>query len=51
MGLAVDHVCVIKARAVLLRARGRFADPILSDMSVIALNLGDPIRPPIVSWG
>jgi TolB-like protein/Flp pilus assembly protein TadD len=42
MGLAPDHIGVIKARAVLLRARGRFADAILADMSVIALNPGEP---------
>jgi TolB-like protein len=42
MGLAADHIGVIKARAVLLRARGRFADAILADMSVIALNPGEP---------
>jgi TolB-like protein/Flp pilus assembly protein TadD len=42
MGLATDHVGVMKARAVLLRARGRFADAIIADMSVVALNPGDP---------
>jgi adenylate cyclase len=42
MGLAADHIGVKKARAVLLRARGRFADAIIADMSVIALNPGDP---------
>jgi TolB-like protein len=42
MGLVADHIRVIKARAVLLRARGRFADAILADMSVIALNPGEP---------
>ena len=42
MGLAADHIGVRKARAVLLRARGRFADAIIADMSVIALNPGDP---------
>jgi Flp pilus assembly protein TadD len=42
MGLAEDHIGVVKARAVLLRARGRFADAILSDMSAIELNPGEP---------
>jgi len=40
--LAADHVGVMKARAVLLRARGRFADAIVADESVIALNPGEP---------
>jgi len=43
MGLAADHIGVTKARASLLRARGRFADAIIVDMSVIALNPGDPV--------
>lgn len=42
MTLATDHIGVMKARAVLLRARGRFADAIIADMSVIALNPGEP---------
>ncbi len=42
MGLVADHIGVMKARAVLLRARGRFADAIIADMSVIALNPGEP---------
>ena len=42
VGLAADHIGVRKARAALLRARGRFADAIIVDMSVIALNPGDP---------
>jgi tetratricopeptide (TPR) repeat protein len=42
MGLVTDHICLMKARAVLLRARGRFADAILADMSMIALNPGEP---------
>jgi adenylate cyclase len=42
MGLVADHIGVMKARAVLLRARGRFADAILADTSVIALNPGEP---------
>ncbi len=40
--LAPDHIGVVKARATLLRARGRFADAIIADMSVIALNPGEP---------
>jgi adenylate cyclase len=40
--LAADHIGVLKARAVLLRARGRFADAIHADMLVIAVNPGDP---------
>jgi len=43
MGLAADHIGVRTARATLLRARGRFADAIIVDMSVMALNPGDPI--------
>jgi adenylate cyclase len=42
IGLAPDHIGVMKARAVLLRARGRFADAIIADQSVIALNPGEP---------
>jgi TolB-like protein/cytochrome c-type biogenesis protein CcmH/NrfG len=42
MGLVRDHIGVMKARAMLLRARGRFADAIIADMSVIALNPGEP---------
>jgi len=40
--LAADHIGVMKARAVLLRARGQFADAIIADMSVIAVNPGEP---------
>jgi TolB-like protein/Flp pilus assembly protein TadD len=40
--LAADHIGVLKARAVLLRARGRFADAIHADMLVIAVNPGEP---------
>ncbi|HUA77309.1 MAG TPA: hypothetical protein VMA86_06530 [Acetobacteraceae bacterium] len=40
--LAADHIGVLKAHAVLLRARGRFADAIIADRSVIALNPGEP---------
>jgi adenylate cyclase len=42
MCLVGDHIGVMKARAMLLRARGRFADAIIADMSVIALNPGEP---------
>jgi len=42
MDLVADHIGVIKARAVLLRARGRFADAIIADEAVIALNPGEP---------
>lgn len=42
MDLAGDHIGVMKARAMLLRAQGRFPDAIIADMSVIALNPGEP---------
>jgi TolB-like protein/Flp pilus assembly protein TadD len=42
MDLVGDHIGVMKARAMLLRARGRFADAIIADMSVVALNPGEP---------
>jgi TolB-like protein len=42
MALAPDHIAVLKAHAVLLRARGRFADAIIADKSVIARNPGEP---------
>jgi adenylate cyclase len=42
MALEADHIGARKAHAVLLRARGRFADAIIADMAVIALNPGDP---------
>ena len=35
MGLVADHIGVMKWHAILLRARGRFADAILADMSVM----------------
>jgi TolB-like protein len=41
-GLATDHIGLMKARAVLLRARGQFAAAIIADMSVIAVNPGEP---------
>ena len=40
--LAADHIGVLKARAVLMRARGRFVDAIVADKSVIAQNPGEP---------
>jgi TolB-like protein/Flp pilus assembly protein TadD len=42
MALARDHIGVLKARAVLLRARGRFVDAIIAGKSVIAQNPGEP---------
>ncbi len=42
ISLAPDHIGVMKARASLLRARGRFADAIIADQSIIALNPGEP---------
>ena len=42
MDLAGDHIGVMKARAMLLRAQGRFPDAIIADMSVIALDPGEP---------
>ena len=40
--LAPDHIGVLKARAVFLRASGRFAEAIVAARSVIALNPGEP---------
>ncbi|HEY2618416.1 MAG TPA: hypothetical protein VGI78_13840 [Acetobacteraceae bacterium] len=40
--LAADHIGVLKARAVFLRAHGRFVDAIVADKSVIAQNPGEP---------
>ncbi len=42
VALAPDHIGVVKTRAVLLRAHGQFADAIIANMSVIALNPGEP---------
>lgn len=42
MALAPDRLSVLKARAVLLRARGRFEEAIVAAKSVIALNPGEP---------
>jgi len=41
-GLAPDHNGVLKARALLLRARGQFADAVLATAAVIARNPGEP---------
>jgi tetratricopeptide (TPR) repeat protein len=40
--LTPDHIGLMKARTVLLRARGRFADAIVAARSVIAQNPGEP---------
>jgi adenylate cyclase len=40
--LAPDHIGVLKARAALLRARGRFADAVIANRAVIARNPGEP---------
>jgi adenylate cyclase len=40
--LAPDHIGVLKARAALLRARGRFADAVIANLAVIARNPGEP---------
>ena len=40
--LAPDHIGVRRARAVLLRASGRFMEAIIAAQSVIALNPGEP---------
>jgi TolB-like protein/cytochrome c-type biogenesis protein CcmH/NrfG len=40
--LAPDHTGVLKARALLLRARGRFADAVIATATVIARNPGEP---------
>jgi tetratricopeptide (TPR) repeat protein len=42
IALAPDRIGVLKARAVMLRARGRFEEAIVADKSVIALNPGEP---------
>ncbi len=42
IALAPDHIGVLKARAVLLRACGRFAEAIVATRSVIAMNPGEP---------
>lgn len=40
--LAPDHIGALKARAALLRARGRFADAVIANRAVIARNPGEP---------
>jgi len=40
--LASDHTGVLKARALLLRARGRFADAVAATATVIDRNPGEP---------
>jgi len=40
--LAPDHIGVLRARAVVLRARGRFEEAVVAARSVIALNPGEP---------
>ncbi|MBV9566832.1 MAG: hypothetical protein JO172_01725 [Hyphomicrobiales bacterium] len=40
--LAPDHIGVLKARAVLWRARGRFAEAVIAVRAVMALNPGEP---------
>jgi predicted ATPase/TolB-like protein/tetratricopeptide (TPR) repeat protein len=42
MALAPDHTGVLKARSILLRARGRFADAIVATAAVIARSPGEP---------
>jgi predicted ATPase/TolB-like protein/cytochrome c-type biogenesis protein CcmH/NrfG len=41
--LAPDHTGVLKARAFLLRARGRLVDAVIASEAVIARNPGEPI--------
>src|SRR5262245_32511026 len=43
MALAPDHISALKARAMLLRARGRFAEAETAIETVIARNPGDPV--------
>jgi predicted ATPase/TolB-like protein len=40
--LAPDHTGVLRARAILLRARGRFADAVIANATVIACNPAEP---------
>ena len=40
--LAPDHLGLLKARAALLRARGRFAEAVVTAATVIARNPGEP---------
>ena len=43
IALAPDHIGVMKGRAVLLRARGRFRDGIVAAHAVVAQNPGEPM--------
>jgi len=42
MPLAADHLGLLKARSALLRARGRFAEAVVTAATVIARNPGEP---------
>jgi tetratricopeptide (TPR) repeat protein len=42
VALAPDHICVLKVRAVLWRARGRFAEALIAMRAVMTLNPGEP---------
>ena len=42
LALAPDHVGALRARAILLRARGRFAQAVAAIRSVMALSPGEP---------
>jgi TolB-like protein/Flp pilus assembly protein TadD len=42
MLLASDHIGLLKARSTLLRARGRFAEAVVTAATVIARNPGEP---------
>ncbi len=42
VALAPDHIGVVKTRALLLRARGRFSDAMMADMSVVTFNPSEP---------
>ena len=42
MALAPDHLEMLKARGLLLRARGRFAEAIIATEALIARNPGEP---------
>jgi adenylate cyclase len=42
LSLAPDHIGVLKARGVLLRARGRFEEAVVATHAIIAQNPGEP---------
>jgi TolB-like protein/Flp pilus assembly protein TadD len=42
MALAPDHFAMLKARGLLLRARGRFAEAVIATEGLIARNPGEP---------